>query len=73
MLSLTIFQILSTGLSIVTDYTVAATGVGDGAYLPSLDAVIFALKVIRIYIRYRSQLIDVCRQTLPRRMLISRP
>ncbi|KAL9633147.1 MAG: hypothetical protein Q9204_003518 [Flavoplaca sp. TL-2023a] len=44
MLSLTIFQILSTGLSIVTDYTVATTGVGDSAYLPSLDVVIFALK-----------------------------
>ena len=45
--SLTIFQILSTGLSIVTDYTAATIGVGDSAYLPSLDAVIFALKVIR--------------------------
>ena len=35
---------LSTGMSIVTDYAAATTGVGDPSYIPSMDAVVFALK-----------------------------
>lgn len=38
-------EILSTGLSIVTDYTASTTGVGDQSYIPSKDALVFALKV----------------------------
>jgi hypothetical protein len=38
-------QMISTGIAIATSYVAAITGVGDNSFQPSLDQVLFALKV----------------------------
>jgi hypothetical protein len=38
------WQLLSTGIAILTDYIAATTGVGDSAFTPSMEQVIFALQ-----------------------------
>ena len=40
-----LIKVLSTGIAVATNYAAATTGVGDLAFQPSMDQVIFALKV----------------------------